>query len=94
MTNQMNNQLTETEKAHAYLRCVEADIRKFLMEGDGAMALEYFEDVHCALIEAMNMLGVEIDPDDGDDMAEVIAEYDKRQDAIDLENFDPLEKKQ
>lgn len=90
----MTNQLTETEKAHAYLRCVEADIRKFLMEGDGAMALEYFEDVHCALIEAMNMLGVEIDPDDGDDMAEVIAEYDKRQDAIDLENFDPLEKKQ
>ena len=90
----MTNQLTETEKAHAYLRCVEADIRKFLMEGDGAMALEYFEDVHCALIEAMNMLGVEIDPDDGDDMAEVIAEYDKRQDAIDLENFDPMERKQ
>ena len=90
----MTNQLTETEKAHAYLRCVEADIRKFLMEGDGAMALEYFEDVHCALIEAMNMLGVEIDPDDGDDMAEVIAEYDKRQNAIDLENFDPLERKQ
>lgn len=89
----MTNQLTETEKAHAYLRCVEADIRKFLMEGDGAMALEYFEDVHCALIEAMNMLGVEIDPDDGDDMAEVIAEYDKRQDAIDLENFDPMERK-
>lgn len=90
----MTNQLTETEKAHAYLRCVEADIRKFLMEGDGAMALEYFEDVHCALLEALTLLGVEIDPDDGDDMAEVIAEYDKRQNAIDLENFDPLERKQ
>ena len=90
----MTDQLTETEKAYAYLRCVEADIRKFLMEGDGAMALEYFEDVHCALIEAMTLLGVEIDPEDEFVFDGLIEEYEKRQNAIDLENFDPMERKQ
>ena len=87
--------LTDTEKAFAYLRCVEFDIRKFLVDGDAVHATEYFEDVHAALVEALDLLGVEFDPVGGsvDEFAGLIAEYDKRMDAISLEDFDPLEKK-
>ena len=42
----------------------------------------------------MTLLGVEIDPEDEFVFDGLIEEYDKRQDAIDLENFDPLERKQ
>jgi hypothetical protein len=79
--------ITDTEKAFTYLRAVERDIRKFLTDSEGITAMEYFEDAHVALLEALELLGV--DADDLDDDA-LIAEYEEREHAQDLENFDPI----
>lgn len=83
--------LTDTEKAHAYLTGAELDIRRFLEDSDGIHALEYFEDVHIAIVEAMNLLGIELDtpPDDEFD-DELLADYEDKQHAAELENFDPI----
>ena len=47
------------------------------------ISLEYFEDVHCALIEAMELLGIEVDESEAD-------AYEDMQHAKELENFDPI----
>lgn len=83
--------LTDTEKAQIHLRAVEYDIRKFLEDGEGVNPFEYFEDTHIALVEAMNLLGVELDADEEYfDEAELIAEGEERFHAAELENFDPI----
>lgn len=85
--------LTDTEKAFTYLTAVERDVRKFLQDGEGINPFEYFEDVHIALVEAMELLGVKPD-DSGDepefDDIELEYEGERRYHAADLENFDPI----
>jgi hypothetical protein len=85
--------LTDTEKAHVFLQHVEYDIRKFLEDGEGVTPFEYFEDVHIALVEALNLLGVGMDVqyEDDDELDDaLIAEGEEREHARDLENFDPI----
>lgn len=84
--------MTDTEKAQTYLQAVEYDIRKFLEDGEGVNPFEYFEDTHIALVEAMNLLGVELDAEDeGEAMLEaMIADHEEREHAAELENFDPI----
>ena len=82
--------LTDTEKAQIHLRAVEYDIRKFLEDGDGVNPSEYFEDTHVALVEAMNLLGVELDADEEYDDDALLAEYEEGVHAAELENFDPI----
>ena len=82
--------MSDADKAYALLRCVEADLNKFLTDGEAIDPMEYFEDVHIALVEAMTLLGVEIDPDDEFEFDGLVAEYEKQQNAIALEDFDPI----
>ena len=84
--------LTDTEKAFGYLTSVERDIRRFLQDSDGIHTLEYFEDVHIALVEAMELLGVETDGADEDEeiLEELIAQQEERYHAAELEDFDPI----
>jgi len=82
--------MNETEKAYALLRAVEADLRKFVTDSEGIEPVEFFEDVHAALTEGLALLGVEIDPEDEFEFGGLIAEYEKQQNAIELENFDPI----
>lgn len=84
---------TDTDKAHAYLRAIEADLRKFLTDSDGIHPTEYFEEVHIALVEAMNLLGVEDNTELDDEIekwATAVTEHEERQYAQELENFDPI----
>lgn len=81
---------TDTEKAFALLRCVEADVRKFVVNSEGIDPTEYFEDVHVALTEAMALLGVEVDPEDAFEFDGLIESYEKKMDSISLEDFDPI----
>lgn len=81
---------TDTEKAFALLRCVEADVRKFVVNSEGIDPSEYFEDVHAALTEAMMLLGIEVDPDDEYEFEGLIESYERKMDSISLEDFDPI----
>lgn len=85
----------DTDKAYALLRAVEADLREFVVNGDRGRfdPVEYIEGVHEALTEALVLLGVEVNPDEEYEFEGLIEEYEKQQNAIALEDFDPLEKK-
>lgn len=85
--------MTETEKAYALLRCIEADVRKFVVNSEGINAQEYFEDVHMALTEALFLLGVEVDPEEEFEFEGLIESYEKKMDALSLEDFDPITNK-
>lgn len=81
---------TDTEKAYTLLRCVETDVRKFVVNSEGIDPSEYFEGVHAALTEAMALLGIEVDPDEEYEFEGLIESYERQQNAIALEDFDPL----
>ena len=84
--------MTDNARGQLFLRAVESDIRKFLIDGEGINPAEFFEDVHIALIEEMELLGIEVDEPEADAFADdaLIDAYEDMQHAKELENFDPI----
>lgn len=52
------SQAKVTDTIALHLRCIEADLRNYLIE-PMAYSSEYFEDIHILLLEVMYRLGVE-----------------------------------
>jgi hypothetical protein len=49
-----------------HLRCIEADLRDYLMN-PAEYTVEYFEDIHVLLLEVMYRLGVEPASEEGEE---------------------------
>jgi hypothetical protein len=55
--------LDQTERLHKLLQAIDEDLRNYLRNPDGIHP-EYFEDVHHALTEVMELCGVEATEED------------------------------
>ena len=48
-----------------HLRCIEADLRDYLMN-PAEYTVEYIEDIHCLLLDVMYRLGVDPESEEGE----------------------------
>jgi hypothetical protein len=49
-----------------HLQCIEDDLRRYLMDPSDFTS-EYFEDVHCLLLDVMDRMGIEPVSTEGDE---------------------------
>lgn len=54
------------DKIPLHLRCIEADLRDYLMN-PAEYTVEYIEDIHILLLDVMYRLGVEPESEEGDE---------------------------
>jgi hypothetical protein len=54
------------DKVDLYLRCIEHDLRRYLMDPSDFTS-EYFEDIHCLLLDVMHRLGVTPESEEGEE---------------------------
>jgi len=79
--------MTDFDKASKLLLAVEEDVRKFLMNPADYQSM-FFEDVHIALIEAMETLGIVIESNEEEADIALLEEAQYQQHARELENYD------
>jgi hypothetical protein len=80
---------TDFSKASRLIRAVEEDMRNFLIDPSNYQSM-FFEDVHAALIEAMELLGIEVSEHievESQDLS-ILEEAQDIEHAKDLENYD------
>lgn len=58
--------LDQTERLHKLLQAIDEDLRNYLRDPDG-FTPEYFEDVHHAVTEIMELCGVEVAEEEGNE---------------------------
>ncbi len=58
--------LDQTERLHKLLQAIDEDLRNYLRDPDGIHP-EYFEDVHHAVTEVMELCGVDVAEEEGDE---------------------------
>ena len=58
-------ELDQTERLHKLLQAIDEDLRNYLRDPDGFHP-EYFEDVHHAVTEVMELCGVEVTEEEED----------------------------
>ncbi len=59
-------ELDQTERLHKLLQAIDEDLRNYLRDPDGIHP-EYFEDVHHAVTEVMELCGVDVAEEEGDE---------------------------
>ena len=60
------SQAKVTDTVALHLRCIEADLRDYLMN-PAEYTVEYIEDIHILLLEVMYRLGVEPTSEEGEE---------------------------
>ena len=63
--NQRRKQMKVKDSTALHLRCIEADLRNYLIE-PMAYSSEYFEDMHVLLLDVMQRLGVTPESEEGE----------------------------
>ena len=63
--NQRRKQMKVKDSIALHLRCIEADLRNYLIE-PMAYSSEYFEDMHVLLLDVMQRLGVTPESEEGE----------------------------
>lgn len=58
--------LDQTERLHKLLQAIDEDLRNYLRDPAGFLP-EYFEDVHHAVTEVMELCGVDVAEEEGDE---------------------------
>jgi hypothetical protein len=58
--------LDQTERLHKLLQAIDEDLRNYLRDPAGFHP-EYFEDVHHAVTEIMELCGVDVAEEEGDE---------------------------
>ena len=82
--------MNDTKLAYGLLKTMERDLRLAVLACTG-MRPEMVEDMHTALTEVFSLLGIETTDSDSDfEFDGLMAEYERRMDAIALEDFDPI----